>query len=97
MTAHAALIQGVEASSAAAARRPAKPRTRSPAPTTADCRKPILRMSRPPAVAETAQKRMSGVMTAPAALALPPRAPCTKRGTYVETPYKAIPMSTAET
>ena len=33
-----------------------------------------------------AQKKITGVTTAPAAAAVPPRVPCTKRGTKVSMP-----------
>ena len=49
-------------------------------------RKPRRTMNRAATVAESDQPKTSGVTTAPAAPAVPPRAPWTKSGTNVSTP-----------
>src|SRR6202162_1409650 len=90
-TPHAALIQATPALARAAATRPARPARTRTAPKRAVRRNPKRRIIRPAAAAEVAQKKMSGVTTAPAAPAVPPRAPCTKRGTNVSTPKIVVP------
>ena len=50
-----------------------------------------------PSEADVAQKNMIGVTTAPAAAAVPPRAPWTNRGTNVSTPKIVVPTSAPAT
>ena len=77
-------------------RRPARrgPRGTAEAPSRAVKRKPNRTISFAARVAVTAHISTSGVTTAPAAPAVPPRAPWTKRGTNVSTPKIVVPRST---
>src|SRR4029453_13236076 len=84
--AQAAEIQGTEAFHQAAAIRAANPARISSAPHRAVFRNPNRTMSLAATVAETAHRKTRGVTTAPAAPAVPPRAPWTNSGTNVSTP-----------
>ena len=95
-SAQAALIQGTGASKRAQARREVKPVTMSMAPARATVRKPRGTMRRAATLDESAQKSIVGVTTAPAAAAVPPRAPCTKSGTKVSTPKIVVPRRTPQ-
>jgi hypothetical protein len=59
-------------------------------------RNPKRTTARAATAAERAHIRTTGVTTAPAAMAVPPRAPCTNSGTKVSTPKIVVPMSTPE-
>ena len=84
--AHAAEIHGTDAFIHAAATRAVRPVRIRIAPQRAVLRNPNRTTSLAPMAAETAQRKTRGVTTAPAAPAVPPRAPWTKSGTKVSTP-----------
>ena len=75
---------------------PVQPRRIRTDPNWAVRRKPKATTERAARAAETAHIKTTGVTTAPAAMAVPPRAPCTKRGTKVSTPKIVVPRSAPE-